>query len=39
MESVMQREITRNFVVEASYVGNRGVWWPVNAFGCSLIVR
>jgi hypothetical protein len=24
----LQREITRNFVVEASYVGNRGVWWP-----------
>jgi hypothetical protein len=24
----MQREITRNLVVEASYVANRGVWWP-----------
>ncbi len=23
----LQREITRNTVVEASYVGNRGVWW------------
>jgi hypothetical protein len=23
----MQREVTRNLVVEASYVGNRGVWW------------
>ena len=23
----LQREITSNFVVEASYVGNRGVWW------------
>jgi hypothetical protein len=23
----IQREITRNTVVEASYVGNRGVWW------------
>jgi hypothetical protein len=22
-----QREITRNLVVEAAYVGNRGVWW------------
>jgi hypothetical protein len=22
-----QREITRNFVVDAAYVGNRGVWW------------
>jgi len=24
----LQREISRNFVVEASYVANRGVWWP-----------
>jgi hypothetical protein len=24
----IQREITSNFVMEASYVGNRGVWWP-----------
>ncbi|MEO8099893.1 MAG: TonB-dependent receptor [Acidobacteriota bacterium] len=24
----LQREITRNLVVEASYVANRGVWWP-----------
>lgn len=23
----LQREITRNLVVEASYVANRGVWW------------
>src|ERR1700733_14326731 len=23
----IQREITRNIVVDASYVGNRGVWW------------
>ena len=23
----VQREISRNFVVEASYVGNRGIWW------------
>jgi hypothetical protein len=23
----IQRELTRNVVVEASYVGNRGVWW------------
>jgi len=23
----IQREITRNIVIEASYVGNRGVWW------------
>ena len=27
----LQREITRNLVVEASYVGNRGVWWNANA--------
>ncbi|HWF11171.1 MAG TPA: carboxypeptidase regulatory-like domain-containing protein [Bryobacteraceae bacterium] len=23
----IQREVSRDFVVEASYVGNRGVWW------------
>ena len=23
----IQREITRDFVIEAAYVGNRGVWW------------
>jgi len=23
----LQREIARDFVVEAAYVGNRGVWW------------
>lgn len=23
----LQREITRDFVLEAAYVGNRGVWW------------
>jgi hypothetical protein len=23
----LQRELTRNLVVEAAYVGNRGVWW------------
>jgi hypothetical protein len=23
----IQRQITKDFVVEASYVGNRGVWW------------
>ncbi len=27
----LQRELTRNFVVEASYVGNRGVWWSAAA--------
>jgi Carboxypeptidase regulatory-like domain/TonB dependent receptor len=24
----VQREITGNTVIEAAYVGNRGVWWP-----------
>jgi len=24
----IQREISRDFVIEASYVANRGVWWP-----------
>jgi hypothetical protein len=24
----IQREITRNTVIEAAYVANRGVWWP-----------
>lgn len=24
----LQRELFRNLVVEASYVGNRGIWWP-----------
>ena len=24
----IQREITRDFVMDAAYVGNRGVWWP-----------
>jgi hypothetical protein len=23
----LQREVARNLVVEAAYVGNRGVWW------------
>ncbi|MCU1335836.1 MAG: hypothetical protein JWO19_1417 [Bryobacterales bacterium] len=27
----LQREITRNLVVEAAYVGNRGVWWTAPA--------
>ena len=26
----LQREINRNLVVEASFVGNRGVWWTAN---------
>ncbi len=24
----LQREITRDLVVEATYVGSRGIWWP-----------
>jgi len=24
----VQREIARNLVVQAAYVGNRGIWWP-----------
>ena len=27
----LQRELTRNTVVEVSYVGNRGVWWATPA--------
>ena len=27
----LQREITRDFVIEAAYVGNRGVWWALPA--------
>jgi hypothetical protein len=27
----LQRELARNLVVEASYVGNRGVWWTAPA--------
>jgi hypothetical protein len=34
----VQREITRNFVVEASYVGHRGVWQPVGSgLGAGLV--
>jgi hypothetical protein len=36
----VQREITPNFVIEAAYVGNRGVWWgggtataPIGPYG------
>jgi hypothetical protein len=29
----LQREITRNLVVEASYVANRGVWWSEGGAG------
>ena len=27
----IQREVARNLVVEASYVGNRGAWWQANS--------
>jgi hypothetical protein len=27
----VQREFARDFLVEASYVGNRGVWWQANS--------
>jgi hypothetical protein len=27
----IQREVARNLVVEASYIGNRGVWWQAPA--------
>ncbi|MBV9504904.1 MAG: carboxypeptidase regulatory-like domain-containing protein [Acidobacteriia bacterium] len=26
----LQRELTRNVLVEATYIGNRGVWWQAN---------
>jgi hypothetical protein len=29
----VQRELTTNLVIEASYVGNRGVWWGGTAAG------
>jgi hypothetical protein len=31
----LQREINRNLVVEAAYVGNRGVWWSSGTTGGS----
>ena len=24
----VQREVARDLVVQASYIGNRGIWWP-----------
>jgi len=39
----LQREISKDLVLEASYVGNRGVWWPaggltsLNAMSVSLL--
>jgi hypothetical protein len=41
----VQREMTRNIVVEATYVGNRGAWWtagalaPVNSMSQQLLSR
>ena len=41
----LQREINRNLVVEAAYVGNRGVWWtasglaPLNALSEATLKR
>jgi hypothetical protein len=29
----VQREINRDFVVEANYVANRGAWWTANTLG------
>jgi len=29
----LQRELSNNLVVEASYVGNRGVWWSSSGIG------
>ena len=41
----IERELSTNLVVEASYVGNRGVWWPapylqdVNAITPAMLYR
>ena len=35
----LQREITRNTVVEASYVANRGVWWTANALSAVNVLK
>jgi hypothetical protein len=32
----VQREITSNFLLEAAYVGNRGVWWTGGATSTSI---
>jgi len=32
----VQREIIRDLVVEASYVGNRGIWWATSTTGGAL---
>jgi len=35
----VQREVAGNFVVQASYIGNRGIWWPtyVGPAGSALV--
>jgi hypothetical protein len=33
----VQRQLTNTMVVEANYVGNRGVWWQANTFGYNLM--
>ena len=32
-----QREVARNLVVQASYIGNRGIWWPTYVGGGALV--
>jgi hypothetical protein len=34
----LQREVTRNLVLEAAYVGNRGIWWPAGALSAFNVV-
>jgi hypothetical protein len=33
----VQREVARNLVVQASYIGNRGIWWPTYVGSGSLV--
>lgn len=35
----LQREVTKDFVLEASYVGNRGVWWNSTYLICPNCIR
>jgi hypothetical protein len=35
----IQREITHDFVVEATYVGNRGVWWNAAGLICTNCIQ
>jgi hypothetical protein len=32
----VQREVARNLVVQASYIGNHGIWWPTYVGGGAL---